>query len=55
MKKNKYGELDIYFLEEFCLRKDKDIRMGYLVGRYNVIFKFLLMEGMFWKIKIING
>lgn len=51
VKKNKHGESDTYSLEEFRPRKDKDIRTGYLVGRYNAIPKFSLMEGMPWKNK----
>ncbi|NRB51040.1 MAG: ATP-binding protein [Saprospiraceae bacterium] len=55
VKKNKHGESDTYSLEEFRPRKDKDIRTGYLVGRYNAIPKFSLMEGMPWKTKTTNG
>lgn len=39
-KKNKFGESMIYSLEEFRPRKDKDIRSGYLNGRYEGIPKF---------------
>ncbi len=40
VKKNKEGESHIYSLEEFRPRKDKDIRSGYLKGRYDAIPKF---------------
>lgn len=49
VKKNKDGESDTYSLEEFRPRKDRDIRTAYLVGRYNAIPKFSIMEGMPWK------
>ena len=41
VEKNKDGESTLYSLEEFKPRKDKDIRKGYLLGRYGAIpFKY---------------
>lgn len=37
VEKNKWGESQIYSLEEFKPRYDKDIRRGYLQGRYGAI------------------
>ncbi len=36
-EKNEFGESDIYSLEEFSPRYDKDIRAGYIHGRYGAI------------------
>ncbi|MGD8457875.1 MAG: ATP/GTP-binding protein [Anaerolineales bacterium] len=37
VEKNKFGESTIYSLEEFAPRYDKDIRRGYLNGRFGAI------------------
>jgi len=37
VEKNEYDESDIYSLEEFTPRYDKDIRKGYLMGRFGAI------------------
>ncbi len=37
MEKNKYGESNLYSLEEFKIRRDFDIRNGYLLGRFGGI------------------
>lgn len=37
VKKNSFGESALYSLEEFKPRKDKDIRTGYLKGRFEAI------------------
>ena len=37
VEKNKWGESKAYSLEEFKPRYDKDIRRGYLQGRYGAI------------------
>lgn len=37
IEKNKYGESDVYSLEEYTPRYDKDIQKGYLMGRFGAI------------------
>ena len=37
VEKNKYGESNLYSLEVFKPRPDKDIRKGYLKGKYGAI------------------
>lgn len=49
VKKNRCGESSIYSLEEFRPRKDKDIRTGYLKGRFEGIPNFSKMDNAPWK------
>ena len=49
VRKNRYGESKTYSLEEFKPRKDKDIRTGYLKGRYNAIPNLSRMDNAPWK------
>jgi uncharacterized protein len=49
VKKNRCGESRAYSLEEFKPRKDKDIRTGYLKGRYSAIPALTKMENAPWK------
>jgi len=49
VKKNRYGESSAYSLEEFKPRKDKDIRTGYLNGRFGAVPILSLMDNAPWK------
>lgn len=49
VKKTGYGETTVYSLEEFKPRKDKDIRTGYLKGRFNAIPVLTAMDNAPWK------
>ena len=48
--KNRYGESSVYSLEEFRPRKDKDIRTGYLKGRFDAIPNLVNVQSVPWKI-----
>lgn len=49
VEKNRHGESQTSSLEEFKPRKDKDIRTGYLKGRYDGIPVFSSMKNAPWK------
>ncbi len=49
VEKNKQGSTELYSLEEFTPRHDKDIRRGYLQGRYGAIPIVRKISDLGWK------
>lgn len=49
VKKNRCGESSTYSLEEFKPRKDKDIRTGYLKGRFDAVPLISKLDEVPWK------
>ena len=49
IKKNRSGESTAYSLEEFKPRKDKDIRTGYLKGRFDAVPMISNLNQVPWK------